>query len=235
MNGNFYKLGGGALIGGALIGFIANLIHPRDIDFENTTRSLLQTINDFPAWTPLHFFIIIAVALGVFGIYPLSRSISGDVGQPLARMGLVSGIVGGAIFLIAIGLDGVSAKSLADSYAAAGAESREAVLASAEIFTALSAGISSVAFFLYLGVTFILFGLAIALGEGYPKWLGWIALLAGLVSAYTGFLYYYETRLSSMVINLLTISVSITTIWGLVIGTLLWRKAEVPAKVTAAA
>jgi hypothetical protein len=31
----------------------------------------------------------------------------------------------------------------------------------------------------FAGVTFILFGLAVALSDVYPRWLGWVVLVAG--------------------------------------------------------
>jgi hypothetical protein len=57
---------------------------------------------------------------------------------------------------------------------------------------------------LFAGATFILVGLAVALGDGYPRWLGWIAVAAGVASI---------------------IGPTLITLWLAVIGVLLGRKA----------
>jgi hypothetical protein len=76
---------------------------------------------------------------------------------------------------------------------------------------------------LLFGITVVLYGASIVMSTVFPKWLGWVAVVAGLgtvadgvVKAYTGFsLLALEIGMPS---NLLVI------VWLLVIGSLMWRR-----------
>jgi hypothetical protein len=77
----------------------------------------------------------------------------------------------------------------------------------------------------FAGVPFILLGAAVALGRAYPRWLGWVGLLAGLgsvgaglVQAFTG-----EPTVASLVLTI--IGPTVISLWVLVMGILLGRKA----------
>jgi hypothetical protein len=49
-----------------------------------------------------------------------------------------------------------------------------------------SLALASLFNFVFAAVTFILFGLAVALSDVYPRWLGWVVFLAGLGSIGAG-------------------------------------------------
>jgi hypothetical protein len=77
----------------------------------------------------------------------------------------------------------------------------------------------------FAGVPFILLGIAVALNDVYPWWLGWIAafaglgsVAAGLVQAFTG-----EPTIASLVLTI--IGPTIISLWVLAMGVLMGRRA----------
>ncbi|MBI4562136.1 MAG: hypothetical protein HY724_08815, partial [Candidatus Rokubacteria bacterium] len=77
----------------------------------------------------------------------------------------------------------------------------------------------------FFGVTIFLYGLALLTSDVYPKWLGWVAVLASIGSALVGLNLAYRGP-SVLAANVLFPIFSIViTLWVLVMGVLLWRKA----------
>lgn len=223
-----FRLGGLALIVAAVAGAILNAVHPRDLDFDNLAESLLETVAETSSWSPIHIGLVIAAALGIVGFMGLYRSISGDTGSALARLALVSSIVGGSVLIVTLALDGVAVKHAADIWSGEGADQGVA-LVMAEILTAVTASLLSVSLILFFGLGFGLFGLAIALGDGYPRWLGWLAVIGALASIWGGAVYFYDAQLTESTLNLLVVSSLFLTVVGFVIGVFLYRKGAVGA------
>ena len=74
--------------------------------------------------------------------------------------------------------------------------------------------------------TVVLYGLAVALSHTYPRWLGWLAViagvavsLAGIITAYTGF--------SGLAMNINMPASSVVLVWIIIMGVLMWRRAAV--------
>jgi hypothetical protein len=88
--------------------------------------------------------------------------------------------------LILVIVDGLAAKRIAEAWATAPAFEQPAalrlVLAEATINFALAALFN----ILFAGVTFILYGLAVAWSRVYPRWLGWVVVAAGIGSVVAG-------------------------------------------------
>ncbi len=77
---------------------------------------------------------------------------------------------------------------------------------------------------IFAAATFILFGLAVALGDAYPRWLGWVAVLAGLGSIGAGLIQALTGQPTDASRILTIIGPTVITLWLLVIGVLLARK-----------
>lgn len=224
-----FRLSGISFMAGSVVGFVLNAIHPRDFDFDNFAESLLDVVGDRGAWSPIHIGLVFAVVLGVFGFMGLYRSVGGDLGAALARLGLVAVIVGGTVLATTLAIDGVAMKHVAEVWTAGGA-GQDSALVAAETFTAANAGLLSVGVMLYFGLGFGLVGLAIALGEGYPKWLGWSAVLGALGALWGGAIYFYEAEITESTLNIIVVSTLFLTAVGFALGALLWRKGAVSSQ-----
>src|SRR5215217_4575359 len=81
-------------------------------------------------------------------------------------------------------------------------------------------GMNSLSYFL-AGLTLFLFGLAIALGRVYPRWLGLIAAISGAAFMYNGAVEVaYEGFVPSIV---KTVGLLLLVVWAFVMAALMWR------------
>jgi hypothetical protein len=78
---------------------------------------------------------------------------------------------------------------------------------------------------LFAGATFILFRLAVALSDIYPRWPGWIAVVAGAGSIGSGIVQAIAGKPTAVSQILTIIGPTVITLWLFVIGILMVRKA----------
>jgi hypothetical protein len=217
-----YLLGGVAAIVGSLMGMVGNLIHP--VTPLDDPEGVAQVIAESDAWTAIHLVIVFGIVLMLGGLVALYQSIRGELAGALARLGLAAAIVGIAIGVVLVILDGVTAKQLADQWAIAPQEERtialHIVLANETMNFALASSFNIV----FAGATFILFGMAVAFSGAYRRWLGWVVVAAGVVSVGAGLIQAFtgEPTMASRVLTI--IGPTVITLWLLVIGVLLIRK-----------
>jgi hypothetical protein len=145
------------------------------------------------------------------------------VGAGLARFGLAAAVTTASSYTILQAVDGVVLKRAVDAWVSAPADQEVSAFAAAEAVRWIEIGINSLSFFL-LGLTLFLYGLALALGAVYPRWVGLIAAVAGaalmynsaVVVAYKGFV----TSISGMV------GLLFMTIWVFIMAVLMWRNSS---------
>jgi hypothetical protein len=223
-----FKIGGAAAILGSLCAAVGNLLHPitpRD-DPEGVARVIAQS----EQWTLIHLVIALGIILMLAGLIAIRHSIKGGLPEALAHLGVFAATVGVTIGLITVILDGVAAKQLADQWAMAPEAEKPVALAMVSTNETINFAIAGLFNMSFAGVPFILFGLAVALSHRYPRWLGWTAAVAGvgsigagLVQAFTG-----EPTTASLILTI--IGPTVISLWLLVIGILLLRKASRPAQ-----
>ena len=217
------RIGAVAAILGSLCAGVGNVLHP--VTPRDDPQGVALVIADSGTWTLIHVVIVVGIILMFAGLIGIRHSIDGGIAEALARLGVHMATIGVTIGLVTVILDGVGAKQLADQWAAA-PESGKAIALSAvsanETINFALAGLFNLSF---AGVPFFLLGLAVALGGGYPRWLGWVAVIAGvgsiaagLVQAFTG-----EPTVTSLVLTI--IGPTVISLWLLVMGVLMWRTA----------
>jgi hypothetical protein len=206
------------------MGLVGNLVHPATpID---DPEGVARTIADSGAWTAIHLVIVAGIVLMLGGLVALYQSMRDSAAAALARFGLAAGIVGIAIGVVLVILDGVAAKELADQWALAPAGERamalRVVLANETVNFALASSFNIV----FAGATFILFGVAVATSGVYRSWLGWVVVVAGIVSVGAGLVQAFpgEPTTASRVLTI--VGPTVITLWLLAIGVLLVRKAR---------
>ena len=77
---------------------------------------------------------------------------------------------------------------------------------------------------LFFGVTFIVYGLAVAMSDNFPKWMGWIAAALGLVSLVAGLYQSYDGLSVFITSYVFSGTATLLTVWGLVMAILMARK-----------
>jgi hypothetical protein len=216
-------VGAAGAIAGALLAGVGNLLHPvtpRDGDV-----GVAQVIAQSDAWTSIHLVIIAGVLAMLAGLIGLRHALptTGFVGA-MTRFGVAAAVIGTVIGMATLILDGVAAKQLADTWAAAPPDEQRVALrivAANETMNFALAGMFNATF---AGFPFIAFGLAVARSHVFPRWLGWVAIvaglgsvLAGLVQALTG-----SPTVASLVLTI--IGPTVIALWMLVVGVLMGRQ-----------
>jgi hypothetical protein len=73
------------------------------------------------------------------------------------------------------------------------------------------------------GVSFVLFGLAVVLDRSYPTWLGWFSFVGGLGSLFCGVTRFLGVDLVPE--GLFIVFALVVSLWMVVMGVLMWRRA----------
>ncbi|HSH23559.1 MAG TPA: hypothetical protein VK975_05805, partial [Acidimicrobiales bacterium] len=113
-------------------------------------------------------------------------AISGGTPGALVRFGRVAAVAGATVGMVLVILDGVAAKQLAEESAAAPPGEATTALRLVSANETVNFALASLFNLLFAGVTFILFGLAVALGDVYSRWSGWVVAGAGVGSIGAG-------------------------------------------------
>jgi hypothetical protein len=218
-----YRLGSTAAVVGSVLGMIGNLLHPQTPigDPEGVARVIAQSGS---TWITIHVVIVFGVLLMLGGLVALQHSLDDGLASALSRLGLATATVGVSLGVVLVILDGVAAPQLAEAWAAAPAEEREATLHLVTVNETLDFALASAFNFVFAGATFILFGLAVARATAYPRWLGWIAAAAGLMSLVAGSIQAYagESTEESQILTI--IGPTVITGWLIAIGILMARR-----------
>lgn len=221
---SLFRIGSVSAIVGAILAIVVNLLHPRSATLENP-EAFLRMIAGSGVWVGDHVGVVFAVLLITGGLVAVYRSITREPGAAWARLGFAGTLVSAAILCVLMATDGIAIKVLSKVWANAPDAEKAAAFHVAHALAQVNLAVFSVWIIVFFGVTIILYGLAVVTSDVYPKWLGWVALLAGLGSALIGLNQAYRGP-SFLVSNVLFVIFSlIITIWVLVIGFLLWRKA----------
>ena len=218
-----FRIGGVAAVVGALLGMVGNLIHP--VTPIGDVEGVARVIAESDIWVPVHLIIVLGVVLMLGGLVALGHSISSGLPGALARFGYAAAVLGAAIGLILVILDGVAARQLAQEWASAPTARREVALGLVHANETINFALASLFNFVFAAVTFILFGLAVALSGLYPRWLGLVAAGAGALSLVAGTIQASVGEPTDASRVLTIIGPTIITLWLLVMGILVLRKA----------
>jgi hypothetical protein len=74
------------------------------------------------------------------------------------------------------------------------------------------------------GLTLLIFGLAIALGKVYPRWVGSIAVLSGAALMYDGAVVVAYEGFVADIVKL--VGLLLLAVWGFIMAFLMWRNSS---------
>jgi Domain of unknown function (DUF4386) len=218
------RIGGWAAIIGSILAGVGNLVHP--VTPEDDPVGVAQVIADSDPWTPIHLVIVLGIFLMLGGLIAIYQTIRGGLAGALARFGLFAAVAGVTIGLILVILDGVAARQLAQEWASAAPSEKATALGLVHVNETINFALASLFNFVFAAATFILFGLAVAMSDVYPRWLGWVAVIAGLASIGAGSIQALvgEPTTASRVLTIF--GPTVITLWLLVMGILLLRRSR---------
>lgn len=216
------RTGGVLAVLGAL-GYLVSALWHGDLP-DQTTQIALQHIADRSEWHLIHLIGIVSVLLWVGAFMALAYSLSCGPSWLLGRMAVLAVVIGAAVFLVDYSIDGYELKNVADAWQAAAAPQKEDKLLVAEaMFGILGGTFRSFIAWLY-GLPYLLLGLAVALSDEYPRWLGWGAVAAGAGAVVAGTTLFLDVPLVPFPLLFGGFVIPLN-IWLAVIGLLMWRRA----------
>jgi hypothetical protein len=201
---------------GAVIAIVFNLLHPRSD--EVSAEEAVRLATEEGTWVFVHYMLAWTVGLGLLALVVIARSFTKEPSVSWSRVALPFAVAAAAVAFATIVVDGWGIKEAAEQ---TGTDAGIAVAYVSEALFLATIG----AFF---GLTPLLYGAAVLTGDEYPAWLGWAAVVAGLVGIVTGSLIFLD-GFSGAAIVLFLVSSLLFTVWIGIMGWQLWQKAAAPA------
>ena len=223
-----FLIGGAAAVIGSLLGMVGNLIHPNTPI--NDAVGVAQAIAESDGWLAIHMAIVIGIILMLGGLVAIAYSLRGELATALGRFALAAAVAGVSVGLILVILDGVAARQLAEEWALAPPDEIFVALRLAAMNETINFALASLFNILFAGVAFILFGFAVAASDGYPRWFGFVAVLAGFGSIGAGLIQAESGSPVETARVMTIIGPTLITVWLFVMGIMLIRKAREPGK-----
>ena len=215
------RMGAVTLPIGVVLIAISEIFHPAredPMDFPAVFEEYAQS----NVWTTVHLGEYCGFLLLLGGLVALYYSVSTrpGAGAGLAPFGFAAAVTTAASFTVLQAVDGITLRYAVDAWASAPDPQKTAAFAAAEVARWTEIGMNSLSYFL-AGLTLFLYGLAIALGRVYPRWVGLMAALSGatlmsdgaVVVAYEGFV--------PSIIKL--VSLLLLAVWAFIMAFLMWR------------
>jgi hypothetical protein len=200
---------------------VAEYFHPsREDPMDN--RAVFAEYAHSHIWTTVHLGEYLGFLLLLGGLVALYYSVSAKpgLGAGIAPFGLAAAVTAAASFTVLQAVDGIALKRAVDAWASVPAPDKAAAFAAAEAVRWTEIGMNSLSYFL-AGLTLCLFGLVIALGTVYPRWVGLVAVVSGAAFVYNGVgVVAYEGFVPDIVKlgGLLLLAV-----WAFIMAFLMWR------------
>lgn len=216
------RIGAAGAVGGGLLAGFGNAVHP--ITPRNDDVGVAHVIANSEAWTPIHLVIIIGIVGMLVGLIGLRQALptSGFVGA-MTRYGVTAAVIGTVLGIVTVILDGVAAKQLANAWAAAPTDLQPLMLrivAANETMNFALAGMFNATF---AGLPYIAFGLAVALSDPFPRWLGWVALAAGAASVIAGAFQAITGQPTIASLLMTIVGPTVIVLWVITMGVLMAR------------
>jgi len=218
------RIGAVALPIGVILIAISEIFHPSredPMDFPAVFREYAQS----NVWTTVHlgeYFGFLFLLGGLVALY-YSVSSSPGAGAGLAPFGLAAAVTTAASFTVLQAVDGITLRYAVHNWVSAPAPEKPAAFAAAEVARWTEIGINAFSYFL-AGLTLLLFGLAIALGRVYPRWVGLIAAVSGAAFMYDGVVVVAHQGFVPDIIKL--VGLLLLAVWAFVMAALMWRNSS---------
>jgi hypothetical protein len=220
--GHLARIGAAAAIGGAVTLFVATLLHPMSADPNDPAAAFAEYAGDAP-WVATHLGQFLGVA--VLGVALVAMAGAMEEGAPAAwaRIGVAGTAASVAVAAALQAVDGVALERMVDRWAHADGDAKARAFEGAFAVRQVEVGMASLLSVVF-GCTVSVFAVAMLAGERFPRWLGWVGLLGGLVTVAAGVAQAY-TGFSDLSMTLGMPAGSVLLLWAIVAGAHLWRLA----------
>ena len=216
------KLGSAGFIIGAILLVIFNVLFPRVSDPSNV-QEMLKKWGEQEVLTQI-CALLLAVGIwgtmaGAMGVY---RSISTG-GAAWARLGFYGIVVGTTIWTITFALVMASAGAAANWVVAPAASKATTYSVAAAVYAA--SGATEIMSIIVFWLALVFLGIGMVLSAVYPRWMGWVSVVLGIaIVVAAGVIPAFAGPRSALQLIFMILSL-LSTIWILVVGIWVARKA----------
>ncbi len=216
------KIAGLSFIVGTILLVVFGLLHPEE-DLEDLSATI-QSIADSNGGFQEIDHILIAVAfwallIGMVGVY---RSISFGSAAAWVRIGLYGMIIATTLRSVFLAIDGVGLAMVVEQWEGATGADKATIFVTFSALEGMLDGLRSMTDIFY-GIALVLLGIGIALCTVYPRWLGWVIIVAGLIWTVIGVVIGMVGSTSDLDIPF-AIAFLLTVVWHLVMGIVITRR-----------
>jgi hypothetical protein len=162
------RIGSMCAIVGALLFMAANNVNPRSPNIQITAMKV-ETVSHSDIWATDHVLLLIGGLLLLPGLIAIQRSIQIGPGAEWAYFGNFSAVVSTAIWAVLMAIDGFTSKVVHAASATAPEADKAVAMRVAEAMEQVDVGIFSTYIIVFFGLTFILYGLAVAKSGRFPQ------------------------------------------------------------------
>ena len=216
------KIAGLSFIVGTIVLVVLGLLHPAE-DLEDLIATI-QNIADSNGgfWEIDHILIAVAfwaLLMGMVGVY---RSISSGGAAAWVRIGLYGMIIATTLRSVFLAIDGVGLAMVVEQWERATGADKATIFVTFSALEGMLDGLRSMTDIFY-GVALVLLGIGISLCTVYPRWLGWVIIVAGMIWTVIGFVIGMVGSTSDLDIPFV-IAFLLTVVWHLGMGIVITRR-----------
>lgn len=211
-----------AVVGG--LGYFAVLLVHGDLP-DQTTAVALEHIAGRPEWSLLKLALIVFVLFWVGAFVTLAHSMSRGLSWVLSRLAVAFVMIGATLVLVEYSVLGYGLKRTADAWAVATGPDKETMLLAGRAMLGVTGGLFLNFIAWLIGLPYLLMGLAVARDDGYPTWLGWVAVVAGAGALFAGTTRFLGLELVPFPVLYGGFVIPLT-LWLATMGLLMWRRAD---------
>ena len=216
------KIAGLSFIVGTILLVVFGLLHHEEDleDLSDTIQSIAESNGGFVEVD--HMLIAVAFWILMVGMIGVYRSISTGGAAAWVRIGLYALIIATTLRSVFLAIDGVGLAMVVEQWEGATGADKATIFVTFSSLEGMLDGLRSMTDIFY-GLALVLIGLGIALSAVYPKWLGWVIVVAGVIWTAIGLVIGVAGSSSDLDI-LFGIAFLLTVVWHLVMGVLITRR-----------
>jgi hypothetical protein len=211
-----------ASISGALILFIGTYLHPMNADPNDAFAAFTEYAASH-IWVVSHLMQLLGVILITSALILLSRKLTDGPAASLAILGALGATVSLAIAGALQAVDGVALKAMVDKWASSTGSDKVMLFHATYAVRQIEIGLASIASILG-GLTFSIYGVASLIDLSYPRWMSFLAMLGGVLTAIAGVVIAY-TGFSGLDMAIGMPANVLLLVWMVALGTYSWRAA----------
>ncbi len=215
------RIGGIGFIIGGILTLVFSALYPRPDDPANTQQALTRLAEN----ETFSAIVYLGLAVGIWGlmigVLAVYRSITTGGAAAWARLGFYGVIVGTTVFTVSMAVGWAATGAAA---ASGGTEPGTSAYSTAAALSMLgSSTFLMTIIVLWLALAFV--GIGMVLSTVYPKWMGWAVLILGALNVVVAGIPQAVGGPSQALDLIFSVLAGLTSIWAIVIGIWVTRKA----------